>query len=110
MVVKSLRNHPYGGKIRAKGSIYEIENKSHLKTLIAVRAVSIHNESTVKSIAKPVDEIKDSDKNVVKEFSIQSTKAMVHNLEQKVEGPDKKEKRKYRKRNFYNTKDINSED
>lgn len=38
--VKALRNHPYGGKYRRKGEVYEI-NEKDLKLLSAVKAVEV---------------------------------------------------------------------
>lgn len=52
MIVKSLRNHPYNGKIRRTGSEYEIKNPSDLKLLIAIKAVcKVEKKEPVKACA-----------------------------------------------------------
>lgn len=70
MRVRSLKNHPYAGKIRPKGSTYEITSDKDAKILLLVKAVEVvvsfesetienttQYEPVVEKIAAPEPEI-----------------------------------------------------
>lgn len=88
MIVRALRNHPYGGKIRAKGSEYDIKKASDIKLLIAIKSV----EKVVEVDTNPLLNIQTN----TSESNNQSGQEHCH----------KKRGRKRKERSTYGTKDL----
>lgn len=89
MKVKALKRHGYGGKRRAQGTVYYIDNAAHVKILVATKTIEIVKESleTSRRVNK--------EKSVVSETKTESKK-------------NKKAKRK--KSSSYSRKDMVAED